>query len=94
MNDDIKRVAQEPIIKVTATLRLDEIELRALALLTYYDSASVVKALQEKIVGNHQANIFNSGITSLLEMVSHEVRPILRRADAAREAFKPKVPAP
>ena len=88
MSNDIQRVAQEPFIRVTATLRLDEIELRALAMLTNYNSGAVARALQKEIVGSHNASVFVSGIDSLLEMVRREVSPILRRADAAREAFK------
>lgn len=85
---DTKRVAQEPFIKVTATLRLDEVELRALDRLAQFSHSAVARALQEHVTGS--SDIVRAGIESLLGMVRAEVAPILKRTDVARDAFRVK----
>jgi hypothetical protein len=85
MTDPIQRVAQQPLIEVTATLRLTEPELRFLALLASYRVESVVVALADEV--NNEFKNHAKAIESLIEMARAEVRPVLRRTDAARDAF-------
>lgn len=87
MTQDIKRVAQEPTIEVTATLRLNEVELRALETLTHWRDELLIQYLSESM-GPADAARIAPGIKSLLAMTVSDIRPILRRADSARFAFK------
>jgi DNA-binding NarL/FixJ family response regulator len=87
MTETIARIAQEPSIEVTATLRLTEPELRALALMSDFNIAGVVQALAVGLSSGFREKRHADAIESLIEMIRREVRPILRRTDAARKAF-------
>jgi hypothetical protein len=89
MNQPIKRIAQEPRVEVTAALRLTESELRALDALVGYGADAFIKVFYEHM-GKHYMQPHEGGLRSLFEMVREQVPTILRRTDAAREAFNPK----
>lgn len=78
----------EPFVKLEATIRLTEPEIRVLYLLSQYSTDAVIAALSEKVTGQCGSTIMAHGISTLLETADRDFRKIIRQVDAARAAFR------
>lgn len=78
----------EPFVKLEATIRLTEPEIRVLHLLSQYDSHEVVKVLSAGITGQCGGKVMATGLHSLLDTARNDFRKIIRQVDAARAAFR------
>lgn len=73
-------------IQATATLTLDEVELRALYGLTVYSPDAVLKAIYTQL-GESYVKPHEAGLLSLLATIAAQVPAILKRAEDARAVF-------
>lgn len=77
---------QAPHVEVSATIKLNEVELRALEALVGYGDAPFLKVFYENM-GKHYLQPHEAGIKSLFAVIREDLAPILARADAAKKAF-------
>lgn len=90
----MSRLTQRPKVEVEVTLRLNEIEMRALDALAGYNYDAFLETFY-KHLGRAYLTPHEAGLRSLFDVIRSELPPILKRADAAREAFNgPRAPAP
>lgn len=79
----------EADVKLEISLTLNEAETRALHALTAYGTDAFLKTFYEHM-GQSCLKPHENGLRELFATVRGEVSQMLRRADTAREAFKPK----
>jgi hypothetical protein len=80
------RLIQQPVIEVSATIKLTEPELMALACLASYGTVAFLEAFY-KYMGKAHLQPHAAGITSLFEVIRADLGPIVARAEAAKKAF-------
>ncbi|HDR9163623.1 TPA: hypothetical protein QDB28_004027 [Burkholderia vietnamiensis] len=81
-------LSQQPTVTVEAALTLDEPEMRALEAITGY-SANDFLSYFYKYMGKSYLQPHEAGFRSFWNSIREPLRLILRRADAARDAFGP-----
>ncbi|WP_269501047.1 hypothetical protein [Burkholderia sp. IMCC1007] len=82
-------IAPRATVEVRARMDFSENELRALEALTGYGIHSFLEVFYTKL-GKAYMQPHEAGLRELFASVNAHVPPILRRADAAREAFGEK----
>lgn len=80
------RLIQNPHVEVSATIKLTEVELRALEALVGYGTDAFIDQFY-KVMGKFYLQPHEAGIRSLFKVIQHDLNPILERADAAKKAF-------
>ena len=80
-------------ITVTASLDLNESEMRALEALVGYGTDTFLDAFYSKL-GKHYLSPHEHGIRTLFEKIKEEIRPALGACNRARKAIEPKPPTP
>lgn len=81
-----ERVIQHPVVNMSATIRLTEVELAALLALAGYGSDGFLTVFYERL-GRSYLEPHEAGVRSLFKTASDEIPLLLQRAKAAREAF-------
>ncbi len=76
-------------ITTTATLVLDEVEIRALDAMTGYGHESFLRAFKEKL-GQSYLHDHEQGIVRLFEAVDRVCRPAIAEVDKARKLLAEK----
>lgn len=79
-------ITQNPHVEVSATIKFNEAELRALQALTEYGTETFLKVFYEKL-GKAYLQPHEAGLRSLFDSIKSEVPRILKRSDSERIAF-------
>ena len=82
----MSRLTQVPTVEVSATIKLNESELRALEALVGYGTDSFLKVFYGQM-GKTYMQPHEAGLRSLFTVIRSDLNPILARADAAKKAF-------
>ncbi len=82
----MKRFIQQPYVETRATIELSEVEMRALEALIGYGVQPFLDVFYQHM-GNHYLRPHEAGIRSLFKTIGSDIPDVLRRADAARQAF-------
>lgn len=82
----MRRLIQAPHVETHATIELSEMEMRALDALIGYGIQPFLDAFY-KHLGKHYMQPCEAGLRSLFKTLGSEIPSVLRRADAARQAF-------
>ena len=82
----MKRFIQQPYVETRATIELSEVEMRALEALIGYGVQPFLDVFYQHM-GKHYLRPHEAGIRSLFKTVGSDIPDVLRRADAARQAF-------
>ena len=82
----MKRFIQQPYVETRATIELSEVEMRALEALIGYGVQPFLDVFYQHM-GKHYLRPHEAGIRSLFETIGSDIPDVLRRADAARQAF-------
>ncbi len=85
----MSRLITNPVVNVSAVMRLTEQELAALDALAGYGIEPFLEVFYAKM-GRHYLTPHENGLRTLFETIHNEVPTLLRRAQDAREAFCPK----
>jgi len=76
-----------PVVHLTMTLTLSEMELRAMEALAGYGDDAFISMFYKKL-GRHYLHPHEAGLRSLLTTIREEAPEYLRRVDDARKALK------
>lgn len=82
----MKRFTQQPYVETRATIELSEVEMRALEALIGYGVQPFLDVFYQHM-GKHYLRPHEAGIRSLFKTIGSDIPDVLRRADAARQAF-------
>ncbi|MHA7124265.1 hypothetical protein ACWV16_26540 [Achromobacter xylosoxidans] len=82
----MKRFIQQPHVETRATIELSEIEMRALDALIGYGIEPFLEVFY-KYLGKHYMQPHEAGLRTLFKTIGSEIPAVLKRADAARQAF-------
>lgn len=82
----MKRFIQQPYVETRATIELSEVEMRALEALIGYGVQPFLDVFYQHM-GKHYLRPHEAGIRSLFKTIGSDIPDVLRRADAARQAF-------
>lgn len=82
----MRRLIQAPHVETRATIELSEMEMRALDALIGYGIQPFLDVFYKNL-GKHYMQPCEAGLRSLFKTLGSEIPSVLRRADAAREAF-------
>lgn len=82
----MKRFIQQPYVETRATIELSEVEMRALEALIGYGVQPFSDVFYQHM-GKHYLRPHEAGIRSLFKTIGSDIPDVLRRADAARQAF-------
>lgn len=82
----MKRFIQQPYVETRATIELSEVEMRALEALIGYGVQPFLDVFYQHM-GKHYLRPHEAGIRSLFITIGSDIPDVLRRADAARQAF-------
>lgn len=82
----MKRFIQQPYVETRATIELSEVEMRALEALIGYGVQPFLDVFYQHM-GKHYLRPHEAGIRSLFKAIGSDIPDVLRRADAARQAF-------
>lgn len=80
------RFTQLPHVETRATIELSEVEMRALEALIGYGVQPFLDVFYQHM-GKHYLKPHEAGIRSLFKTIGSDIPAVLRRADAARQAF-------
>ncbi|WP_315132894.1 hypothetical protein [Achromobacter marplatensis] len=80
------RFQQQPHVETRATIELSEVEMRALEALIGYGVQPFLDVFYQHM-GKHYLRPHEAGIRSLFKTIGSDIPAVLRRADAARQAF-------
>lgn len=82
----MKRFIQQPHVETRATIELSEVEMRALEAMIGYGVQPFLDVFYQHL-GKHYLKPHEAGIRSLFKTIGSDIPDVLRRADAARQAF-------
>ncbi len=82
----MRRLIQAPHVETRATIELSEMEMRALDALIGYGIQPFLDVFYKNL-GKHYMQPCEAGLRSLFKTLGSEIPNVLRRADAARQAF-------
>ena len=82
----MKRFIQQPHVETRATIELSEVEMRALDAMIGYGIEPFLEVFY-KYLGKHYMQPHEAGMRSFFKTIGCDIPDILRRADAARQAF-------
>ncbi len=80
-------------VTVTATLKLDEVEIRALDAIVGYGVESFLRVFKEQL-GKGYIRGYEGGVVSLFKAVDECCKPAIAQVDKARRLLKESVKAP
>jgi hypothetical protein len=72
-------------VTFSSTLTLNEVELRALEVITLWGDDAFIRAFGEKLGKDLERRALEEGVRSLFRTITAEVRPALGELDAMRE---------
>lgn len=82
----MSRITQRPSINLDVSIKLTESEVRALDALAGYGADAFLTEFYQKM-GRHYMEPHEAGLRSLFDTIRSELPPIMRRLDAAKQAF-------
>lgn len=82
----MSRFKQVPHVETRATIELSEVEMRALEAMVGYGVQPFLDMFYQHL-GKHYMQPYEAGIRSLFNTIGRDIPSVLRRADAARQAF-------
>lgn len=82
----MSRLTQRPTLDLDVSIKLTESEVRALDALAGYGSDSFLKTFYQ-FMGRHYLEPHEAGLRSLFDTIQVELPPIIKRMNAAKQAF-------
>lgn len=82
----MRRITQRPSINLDVSIKLNESEVCALDALAGYGADEFLKVFYEKM-GRHYMEPHEAGLRSLFNTIRSELKPIMARMNAAKQAF-------
>ena len=82
----MSRLVQRPRVELDVLVKLNEVEIRALEALVGYGIKPFLEVFY-KHMGEHYLRPHEAGLRSLFDTINTDLKPILKRVDAAKTAF-------
>lgn len=84
---NIPKFTSQPTIEVSCTIRLNEAEMRMLKSLATYSARQVHNIIKDVLEVGERGEEHYPALQSLIYSINSEIKPLLKRADAARAVF-------